>query len=68
MAVAALSGAVLVGCGGDDAESTSTTTTEPASQFGSSKGTEAGDVGEVAALGDGPSEGQTWDRAPRPTG
>lgn len=61
MAVAALSASVLVGCGGEDAETTSTTTTEPASQFGSSKGTEPGDIGEVAALGDGPDEGRIWD-------
>ncbi len=48
---------------GDDATtSTSSTTssTEPASQYGSSMGTEAGDVQDVAALGDGPGEGEEW--------
>lgn len=51
---------MLTGCGGDDAAVTTTTTTEAASQFGSSMGTESGDVADVAALGDGPADGQVW--------
>ena len=53
---------LLTSCGGEDtAEPTTTTTTEPASQYGSSMGTEPGDVADVAALGDGPAEGETWE-------
>jgi hypothetical protein len=63
IAAAAVATATLLlsGCGGDDAaDDTTTTTGKPASQFGSSMGTEAGDVTDVAALGDGPAEGQVW--------
>jgi hypothetical protein len=51
----------LTGCsGGDDDTTTTTTADEPAPQFGSSMGIEAGDVADVAALGDGPAEGASW--------
>jgi hypothetical protein len=56
--------ATLVGCGGEAADRSTTTTTtapEPAPQFGSSMGTEPGDVDEVAALGDGPAADQVWE-------
>jgi hypothetical protein len=55
---------VLSGCGGeaeDEDAGGSTTTTEPASQFGSSMGTEDGDVADVVALGDGPADGEIWE-------
>lgn len=56
---------VLAGCGGDDtgdtAASASTSTTEPASQYGSSMGVTPGDVADVAALGDGPAAGEVWE-------
>lgn len=51
---------LIAGCsGGDDGDET-TTTTEPASQFGSSMGATSGDVADVAAFGDGPTTGTTW--------
>lgn len=55
----------LAACGGDDAGDTaasaSTSTTEPASQYGSSMGVTPGDVADVAALGDGPADGEVWE-------
>jgi hypothetical protein len=46
----------------DDAEGSagSSSTTEPASQFGSSMGVSRVDVAEVQALGDGPGPGEEW--------
>lgn len=51
--------------GSDDADETdgstaASSTTEPASQFGSSMGVTRVDVAEVAALGDGPAPGEEW--------
>ena len=45
-------------CGGEEAEPPDTT--EPASQFGSSMGTQSGTVADVAAFGDGPAADATW--------
>jgi hypothetical protein len=61
LATASICALVLAGCGGGDDQDAATTTTEPASQFGSSMGTEAGDVADVAALGDGPGDGEVWE-------
>lgn len=36
------------------------TTEDPAPKYGSSMGTESGDVADVAALGGGPTEGAVW--------
>ncbi len=47
-----------VACGSEEAESPDTT--EPASQFSSSMGTQSGTVADVAALGDGPAADATW--------
>jgi hypothetical protein len=42
-------------------DTATTETTEPASQFGSSMGTQRGDVADVADLGDGPADGAVWE-------
>ena len=64
LCAAAACAAVLLGgcssCDGDDSADASTSSTEPASQYGSSMGTESGDVQDVAALGDGPADGEEW--------
>jgi hypothetical protein len=50
--------------GSDDADgadgAAESSTTEPASQFGSSMGVTRVDVAEVQALGDGPAPGEQW--------
>jgi hypothetical protein len=62
LSVPVATAALVTGCGGgDSADPTTTTTTEPASQYGSSMGTESGDVADVAALGDGPADGTVWE-------
>jgi len=50
--------ALAAACGSEEADPSDTT--EPASQFGSSMGTQSGTVADVAALGDGPAAGATW--------
>jgi hypothetical protein len=52
--------ALLGACSGGSDDAATTSSTEPASQYGSSMGTEAGDVADVAALGDGPGDGEQW--------
>ncbi len=55
MLIAAL---MLAGCSGsDEADST---TTEPASKFGSTMGVDFVGVEDVRALGPGPSDGESW--------
>lgn len=65
LAAASILALALAACGGDDAGDTaasaSTSTTEPASQYGSSMGVTPGDVADVAALGDGPADGEVWE-------
>ncbi len=56
-----IAAALLGACAGEDEASTTTTTEEPASQFGSSMGTEPGYVEDVAALGEGPGDGEVWE-------
>jgi hypothetical protein len=61
---ASICAVALAGCGGDDGtgdRSPATSTTEPASQYGSSMGVTPGDVADVAALGDGPADGEVWE-------
>ncbi|MFN7151248.1 MAG: hypothetical protein ACK4V6_17445 [Microthrixaceae bacterium] len=66
IAVSAVAVLALGACSGsDDGDETegaaaSTSTTEPASQFGSSMGVSRVDVAEVQALGDGPGPGEQW--------
>lgn len=66
IAACALTVLALGACSGSEdadeaqATATSSSTTEPASQFGSSMGVTRVDVAEVQALGDGPGPGEQW--------
>ncbi len=66
VAMGALAVLTLGACSGTDdadeseAPAAETTTTEPASQFGSSMGVSRVDVAAVEALGDGPGPGGEW--------
>ena len=50
--------AITAACGSESTDPSDTT--EPASQFGSSMGTQSGTVADVAALGDGPGADEVW--------
>ncbi len=60
LCVVVIAAGLLSSCGGGESAEQTTTTDEPASQFGSSMGTQSGDVADVAALGDGPGDGEVW--------